>query len=186
MHHAFGEMPSNKTFLTDIKVLRDRARQHIERGAITDAYRGNREVVLKLLNEALATEVVCYLRYKRHYYAAEGYKGETSKEEFLEHAEDELAHGDRIAERIIQLGGLPNYSPEGMTARSHSEYVEGTTLADMLKEDLVAERVAIESYTEMIRYIGDDDSTTRQMLEDILAKEEEHANDLAKLLKDMP
>ncbi|HEY1585741.1 MAG TPA: ferritin-like domain-containing protein [Polyangia bacterium] len=172
-------------FISDIKELRRRARQHIENGAVTEGYKVDRETALKLLNEALATEIVCVLRYKRHYYAATGLNSEGVKAEFLEHAGEEQQHADQIAERITQLGGEPNLSPEGMLSRSHSEYVEGTTLIDMIKEDLVAERIAIESYSEMIRFFGDGDPTSRRLMEEILAKEEEHANDLSDLLKRM-
>jgi bacterioferritin len=176
---------SDKPFLTDIKELRRRARQHIEAGAVTDGYRANRETVIKLLNEALATEIVCVLRYKRHYFMAQGIHADPIASEFLQHANEEQGHADQIADRIVQLGGAPNFNPEGMTTRSHSEYAEGQTLLDMIKEDLVAERIAIDSYTEMIRYVGDDDITTRRMLESILAVEEEHADDLASFLADM-
>jgi len=172
----------DKSFLTDIKELRRRARSHIEQGAITAAYRGDRETVLRLLNEALATELVCVLRYKRHYYMASGIHAQAVAEEFLEHASEEQAHADLIAERINQLGGEPDLNPEGLLTRSHSEYVEGDDLVDMIKEDLVAERIAIDSYSEMIRYIADDDPTTRRMLEGILATEEEHAEDLRMLI----
>ncbi|MGZ8797578.1 MAG: ferritin-like domain-containing protein [Thermoanaerobaculia bacterium] len=176
---------SDKPFLTDVKELRRRARQHIEGGAVTDAYRANRETVIKLLNEALATEIVCVLRYKRHYFMAQGIHAEPIAAEFLQHANEEQGHADEIAGRIVQLGGSPNFNPDGLLMRSHSEYVEGKTLLDMIKEDLVAERVAIDSYTEMIRYVGDNDITTRRMLEGILAVEEEHADDMAGLLSDL-
>ncbi|HEY0142984.1 MAG TPA: ferritin-like domain-containing protein [Thermoanaerobaculia bacterium] len=176
---------TDKPFLTDVTELRRRARQHIESGAVTDGYRGNRETVIKLLNEALATEIVCVLRYKRHYFMAQGIHAEPIAQEFLQHANEEQGHADEIANRIVQLGGAPNFNPEGILGRSHSEYVEGQTLLDMIKEDLIAERVAIDSYTEMIRYIADDDITTRRMLEGILAVEEEHADDLASFLADI-
>ena len=176
---------SEKPFLTDVQELRRRARQHIEEGAVTDAYRADRETVIKLLNEALATEIVCVLRYKRHYFMAQGIHADPIAQEFLTHANEEQGHADQIAGRIVQLGGSPNLSPEGLLSRSHSEYVEGETLIDMIREDLVAERVAIDSYNEMIRYVGDDDVTTRRMLETILAVEEEHANDLVSFLADM-
>jgi len=176
---------TDKPFLTDVQELRRRARQHIEGGAVTGGYRGDRETVIKLLNEALATEIVCVLRYKRHYFMAQGIHAEPIAAEFLQHANEEQGHADAIANRIVQLGGAPNFSPEGMLSRSHSEYAEGTTLLDMIKEDLIAERVAIDSYTEMIRYLGDDDITTRRMLEGILAVEEEHADDLSSFLADM-
>jgi bacterioferritin len=176
---------SDKPFLTDVTELRRRARKHIEDGAVTDGYRGNRETVIKLLNEALATEIVCVLRYKRHYFMAQGIHADPIAAEFLQHANEEQGHADELAGRIVQLGGSPNFSPEGILSRSHSEYVEGTTLVEMIREDLVAERVAIDSYTEMIRYVGDDDITTRRILEGILAVEEEHADDLASFLADL-
>src|SRR6266568_2155014 len=173
----------DKSFLTDIKELRRRARSHIEQGAITAAYRADRETVRRLLNEALATEIVCVLRYKRHYYMASGIHAQAVAAEFLEHAGEEQGHADLIAARIVQLGGEPDLNPEGLLTRSHSEYVEGDGLIEMIKEDLVAERIAIESYGEMVRYIGDDDPTTRRMLEGILATEEEHADDLRTLIE---
>jgi bacterioferritin len=173
----------DKPFLTDIKELRRRARSHIEEGAVTEGYRADRDTVLRLLNEALATEIVCVLRYKRHYYTASGIHAQAVAEEFLEHAGEEQGHADLIAARIIQLGGEPDLNPEGLLSRSHSEYVEGEGLIEMIKEDLVAERIAIDSYTEMIRYIGEDDTTTRRMLEGILATEEEHADDLRTLIE---
>jgi len=176
---------ANKPFLTDIKTLRKRARQHIEQGAVTPGYKGNRETVIKLLNEALATEIVCVLRYKRHYFMAAGINAQSVAQEFQQHANEEQIHADQIAERIVQLGGEPNLSPDGLLTRSHSEYVEGETLIGMIKEDLIAERVAIDSYREMIAYLGDDDPTTRRMLEGILAMEEEHADDLVSLLEEL-
>ncbi len=179
-------MAEKQPFLTDIKTLRARAREHIMKGAITQGYAADIDTVLKLLNEALATEIVCVLRYKRHYFMATGINAPAVAAEFLEHATDEQGHADRIAERIVQLGGEPNFSPEGMLSRSHAEYVEGETLLDMIKEDLVAERIAIDSYGEMVRYIGDKDPTTRRMLEDLLAVEEEHADDLKDLLEHLP
>ncbi len=169
-------------FLTDVKTLRERARQHIENGAVTEGYKANRETVIKILNEALATEIVCVLRYKRHYYMATGIHAQAVAAEFLQHASEEQAHADQISARIVQLQGAPNLNPEGLLTRSHSEYVEGETLVDMIKENLVAERIAIDSYAEMIRYIGEGDPTTKRMLEGILAMEEEHADDLANLL----
>jgi bacterioferritin len=173
---------TDKPFLTDIKTLRERARKHIEQGAVTEGYAADRETVIKILNEALATEIVCVLRYKRHYFMASGIHAEGVAAEFLEHATDEQGHADQIAARIVQLGGAPNFNPEGLLSRSHAEYVEGETLADMIKEDLVAERIAIDSYREMIQYLGNDDPTSRRMLEGILAVEEEHADDLVSLL----
>ncbi len=172
-------------FLSDIQTLRRRAREHIAQGAVTPGYHADRDVVLKLLNEALATEIVCTLRYKRHYFMAKGIHAEGVASEFLEHANDEQQHADQIAARITQLGGAPDFSPEGLVTRSHAEYVEGETLEEMIKEDLVAERIAIDSYREMITYFGDADPTSRRLLEEILAKEEEHADDLANLLEDL-
>ncbi|MBX6392271.1 MAG: bacterioferritin [Burkholderiales bacterium] len=169
-------------FLSDIQTIRQRARQHIEQGAVTAGYAADRETVLRLLNEALATELVCTLRYKRHYFMATGIHSEAAAAEFLEHANDEQEHADRIAERIVQLGGEPNFNPEGLSMRSHAEYVEGGTLREMIEEDLVAERIAIESYREIALYIGDKDPTTRRLFEEILAAEEEHAEDLVSLL----
>jgi bacterioferritin len=178
-------MGDKKPFLTDIKTLRERARKHIERGAITEGYKADRETVIKILNEALATEIVCVLRYKRHHFMASGINAEAAAAEFLEHANEEQLHADQIAQRIVQLGGAPNFSPDGLSSRSHAEYVEGENLIEMIKEDLVAERIAIDSYREMINYLGNDDPTTRRMLEEILATEEEHADDLAGMLEDM-
>lgn len=176
---------ANKPFLTDIKTLRERARKHIENGAVTQGYSADRETVVKLLNEALATEIVCVLRYKRHYFMASGIHAEGVAAEFLEHANDEQGHADQIAQRIVQLQGEPNFNPEGLLMRSHAEYVEGNSLTEMIQEDLVAERIAIDSYREMITYFGNDDPTSRRMLEEILAVEEEHADDLVSLLEKM-
>ena len=176
---------ADKPFLTDIQTLRERARKHIENGAVTEGYTADRETVVKLLNEALATEIVCVLRYKRHYFMASGINAESVASEFLQHANDEQGHADQIAQRIVQLNGEPNFNPEGLLMRSHAEYVEGTTLTDMIQEDLVAERIAIDSYREMITYFGSDDPTSRRMLEGILAVEEEHADDLVSLLEKM-
>lgn len=176
---------ASQPFLTDIKTLRERARQHIENGAVTEGYRADRETVVNLLNEALATEIVCVLRYKRHYFMAAGIHAEGVAAEFLEHANDEQQHADQLAQRIVQLQGEPNFNPEGLLTRSHAEYVEGTSLTDMIKEDLVAERIAIDSYREMIKYFGNDDPTSRRLLEGILAVEEEHADDLVSLLENM-
>lgn len=171
------------SIIKDVQTIRERARQHIEEGALTPDYKADRDTVVKLLNEALATEIVCVLRYKRHYFMAEGMNAESVKAEFLEHADEEQAHADELADRIVQLGGEPNLSPDGLSARSHSEYVEGENLKDMIKEDLIAERIAIESYRDMIAFVGSDDPTTRRILEKILMKEEEHAEDLVSLLK---
>jgi bacterioferritin len=183
MTSAVAREPS--AFVSDIAALRARARQHIEDGAVTPSYGAHRQTVLKLLNEALATEIVCVLRYKRHYFMAEGIHAESVKQEFLQHATEEQAHADAIAARIVQLGGEPNFDPDGLKTRSHAEYKEGTNLRDMIAENLVAERVAIESYLEMIAYLAGEDSTTRKLLEGILAAEEEHAEDMATLLKNL-
>lgn len=176
---------TDKPFLTDIKTLRERARKHLEDGAVTQGYSADRETVIKLLNEALATEIVCVLRYRRHYFMAAGINAESVAAEFLQHANDEQGHADQIAQRIVQLKGEPDFNPEGLLTRSHAEYIEGTTLIEMIQEDLVAERIAIDSYREMIAYLGNDDPTSRRMMEDILAVEEEHADDLVSLLEKM-
>ena len=181
-----GNRKSDATpFLTDIQTLRQRARQHIEEGAITPDYGADRDTVVKVLNEALATEIVCTLRYRRHYYMAQGLAADSVKAEFLEHANEEQEHADRIAERIVQLGGEPDLDPKTLTSRSHAEYVEGTSLVDMIREDLVAERIAIQSYREIIEWLNVKDSTSRRMMEEILAKEEEHAEDLNSLLAEL-
>jgi bacterioferritin len=172
--------------LTDVATLRARARRHIEEGAVTPGYRADREAVIKLLNEALATEIVCTLRYRRHYFMARGIHAATVAAEFREHADEELGHADQIAERIVQLGGEPDFSPMTLLARSHAEYVEGRSLLDMIKENLVAERVAIDSYREMLLYIGEDDPTTVRMLAAILAVEEQHADELSDLVAGLP
>jgi bacterioferritin len=176
--------PSPKPALTDVKTLREAARRHVEEGAVTEHYRGDRQKVIELLNEALATELVCVLRYRQNYFAAKGLNAKVAAAEFLEHANEELAHADALCERIQQLGGDADLNPDTLTSRSHAEYRIGNTLAEMIKENLVAERVAIESYKEMAVYIGDDDPTTRRLLEGILATEEEHADDLKQLLED--
>lgn len=176
-------LSKEQPLLSDIPTLRDRARQHIEGGAVTSGYAADRETVIKLLNEALATEIVCVLRYKRHYFMAAGIQAEPVATEFLDHANQEMQHADRIAERIVQLRGEPNFSPDGLAQRSHAEYVEGNSLREMIKENLVAERIAIESYREMVVYIAEKDPTTRRVLEEILASEEEHADDMASLLE---
>lgn len=175
--------PLLEPMLTDIKTLRARARKNIEEGAVTPGYAADRPVVLTMLNEALATELVCVLRYKRHYFMAKGIHSESVKAEFLEHADQEMAHADQIAKRIVELGGEPNFSPDGLSVRSHAEYIEGNSLESMIKENLVAERIAIESYREMIAYLDQRDPTTQRMLKEILAMEEEHADDLASLME---
>ena len=169
--------------LSDAATLRQRARRGLETGAVTEGYQADRGTVLRLLNEALATELVCTLRYRRHYFMAQGLESESVKQEFLEHAREEQEHADRIAARIVQLEGEPDFNPRGLADRSYAEYVAGDTLESMIREDLVAERVAIDSYREMINYIGTRDPTTRRMLEEILAKEEEHAEDMASMLQ---
>lgn len=175
----------NEPFLTDIETLRRRARASIEQGPITSAYGADRDRVVEILNGALATELVCVLRYRRHYYTAQGLDAGPVADEFLAHANEEQAHADQIAMRITQLQGEPNFDPEGLALRSHSEYDASLGLLDMVKEDLVAERVAIESYTEIIKWLGDNDPTTRRLMEEILAVEEEHADDLLNFLQDM-
>jgi len=169
--------------LTDIPTLRERARKHLDEGAVTQDYSADKDTVLKLLNQALATEIVCNLRYRRHYFMAKGVNSESVKAEFQEHAVQEGEHADMIAERIVQLGGEPDFNPESLVGRSHAEYIEGETLEDMIKENLVAERIAIESYREMVQYFGEKDPTSRRLLETILAVEEEHAEDLSSLLE---
>ncbi|MDQ2866477.1 MAG: bacterioferritin [Candidatus Eremiobacteraeota bacterium] len=173
---------STQTFLTDVTELRRRAREHMDRGALTQGYELDPKQVIDILNQAVATEVVCVLRYKRHYYSAKGLNKDAVAAEFLEHATEEQSHADRISERITQLGGDPDLNPATLTARSHSEYEEGDDLVSMIKENLVAERVAIESYREMIRFFGDKDITTRRLIESVLGNEEEHANDMLDLL----
>jgi bacterioferritin len=176
---------SEEYFVTDIQELRRRAREHMDEGAVTATYNADAERVVAVLNDALATELVCVLRYKRHYFMAVGIHAKSVTDEFNEHAKDEQEHADRIAERITQLGGAPNFNPEGLASRSHSEYVEGKDLEDMIREDLVAERVAIDSYTEIVRFLGDRDIVSRRMMEDILANEQDHADDLQKLLSQL-
>ena len=176
-------MDQKKPFLSDIQEIRRRAREHVEKGAVTPAYKGDVETAVKLLNEALATEIVCTLRYRRHHYMAAGINYQAIADEFMEHARQEQEHADRIAERIRQLGGAPDFNPEGLLTRSHAQYAEGNSLIDMIKEDLIAERIAIESYSDIIRWLGNDDPTTRSMIEGILKMEEEHADDLRTLLQ---
>ncbi len=173
---------SSSSPLTATSTLRARARRNVDDGAITDSYTADRKQVIKLLNDALATEYVCVLRYYRHYFTAKGMLADSIKAEFLEHAQQEQAHAGKLAERIVQLGGEPDLNPDTLTARSHAEYKEGKDLRDMVKENLVAERIAIDSYREMIEYIGDKDSTTRRILESILEQEEQHADEFADLL----
>lgn len=183
--NAAKTVPSPMPFLSDVTELRRRARDHIENGAVTPGYMADKEVVLNLLNDALATELVCVLRYRRHYFMADGLLAEAIKKEFLVHSTEEQAHADKIAERIVQLGGEPDFDPKGLLSRSHSEYVPGESLESMIKEDLIAERVAIESYREMINYLENRDHTTRRLFEGILAVEEEHAEELSSMLKNV-
>ncbi|HEY2014113.1 MAG TPA: ferritin-like domain-containing protein [Bryobacteraceae bacterium] len=175
-------MHPKQPFLSDIQEIRKRARQHMDKGAVPDGYQLDLQTVLRVLNEALATEIVCVLRYKRHQFMARGLNAQSVSDEFAEHAAEEQTHADAIAGRITQLGGEPNFSPEGLATRSHSEYVEGDTLVDMIKEDLVAERIAVDSYSEIIRFFGDKDPTSRRLMEEILSKEEEHAEDMLTLI----
>lgn len=169
-------------FVSDLKKIKARARVHMETGAVTEAYNADSKLVVEVLNDVLATEIVCVLRYKRHFFMARGMNADSIKAEFLQHASDEQQHADWIAERIVQLNGEPNFNPEGLAARSHSDYQEGSSLIEMIKEDLIAERVAVESYSAIARWLGDDDSTTRRLIEAILKSEEEHADDLASML----
>jgi bacterioferritin len=169
-------------FISDIKKVRERARQHMEEGAVTGGYKADRKRVIEVLNEVLATEIVCVLRYKRHQFSATGIHSDAVKTEFSQHAAEEQQHADWVAERINQLGGAPNFNPDGLAGRSHSEYAEGSDLESMIREDLVAERIAVESYSDIVRWLGNDDPTTRKLIEDILKTEEEHADDMANLL----
>jgi bacterioferritin len=180
-----GRIPMD-TFVSDIKNIRKRARQHIADGAVTAANKSDYTQVVKVLNEVLATEIVCTLRYKRHYYTADGLYSESVKAEFLEHAQEEQEHADLVATRIVQLNGQPDFNPASLTTRSHAEYSEGKDLVSMIQEDLVAERIAIETYSEIVRWLADKDPTTRRLIETILAKEEEHAEDLSSLIARLP
>jgi bacterioferritin len=186
-NEAAGAKPSGQPqpgggALTDVATLRERARKHIEDGAVTEDYRADRDEVIRILNDALATELVCVLRYRRHYFMAKGIHAEPVAAEFKTHSDEEQGHADQIAQRIVQLGGEPDFCPDTLTSRSHAEYKEGGSLREMIVENLVAERVAIESYREIVKYLGDRDPTTRRMMEEILAVEEEHADDMADLL----
>ena len=174
-------MPKTST-LTDVRTLRQKARQNIDDGSVTAGYSADRGVVLKLLNDSLATELVCVLRYRHHYFMARGIHSQSVAQEFLDHSNEEQGHADQIAERIVQLGGVPDFDPRGLTTRSHAEYVESDSLVGMIRENLVAERIAIDSYREIINYLSNDDPTTRRMMEGILAMEEEHADDITDLL----
>ena len=173
-------------FRTDIAVIRKRARENMKQGPVTGGYHADRSLVVAVLNEALATEIVCVLRYKNHHHMARGVHGAVAAAEFLEHANEEQAHVELLASRIIALGGIPDFAPETLTTRSHTEYRQGTSLVEMIKEDLIAERIAIETYSDMARWLGEDDPTSRRLIETILEKEEEHADDLADLLDGIP
>lgn len=172
-------------FLSDVKELRRRAREHMDDGAVTESHQVDREALIRLLNTALATELICVLRYRRHHFMAAGIHAQAVAAEFMKHAKEEQSHADQIAKRIVQLGGEPDFSPDGLATRSHSEYVEGGDLVEMIRENLVAERIAIESYLEMIRFVGEGDPTTRRMLEEVLGNEEEHADELKTLLEQL-
>ncbi|MCG1041258.1 bacterioferritin [Mycetohabitans sp. B8] len=176
------EVAMTDTFRLDLETIRERARQHMDEGPVTSTYSADRDTIIKLLNDALATEIVCTLRYKRHYFMAKGINSEAVADEFAQHAAEEQQHADQLAQRIVQLGGSPDFAPAGLASRSHSEYVEGETLTEMIRENLVAERIAIDTYREIVKYIGDKDPTTRRIFEEILAVEEEHADDMADLL----
>lgn len=175
-----------KSALSSVKTLRKKARLHIEQGAVTDGYSADRVEVIRLLNDALATEIVCVLRYRRHHFMARGIVAKSIADEFLIHSNEEQGHADQLATRIVQLGGEPDFAPDGLSKRSHAEYLPGKDLLEMIKEDLVAERIAIDSYRELIQYLGNQDPTSRKMLEGILAVEEQHADELADLLEDLP
>ncbi|WP_240655459.1 ferritin-like domain-containing protein [Paraburkholderia phosphatilytica] len=174
---------SSGSFVMDVEKIRAQARQHMQDGPVTESYGADRETVIKLLNDSLATEIVCVLRYKRHFYMAKGINSEAVAQEFAQHAAEEQDHADRLAERIVQLGGEPDFEPKGLATRSHSEYKEGGDLTGMIRENLIAERIAIDTYREIIRYLGDKDVTTRRLFEEILEVEEEHADDMADLMQ---
>ena len=183
MSKSSGASQSHDPFVMDVQKIRADARKHMSDGPVTQTYGADRQTVLKLLNDALATEIVCVLRYKRHHFMAKGINSEAVAAEFAEHAMEEQEHADRFAERIVQLGGEPNFAPDSLKTRSHSEYQEGKDLTDMIRENLVAERIAVDTYREIIRYLGDNDVTTRRIFEEVLAVEEEHADDMADLLE---
>jgi bacterioferritin len=175
-----------KPFISDMKKIRERARAHIDEGAITSGYKADRAQVNKVLNEVLATEIVCTLRYKRHYYTVSGIFSDSIRAEFLQHANEEQQHADMVAARIVQLQGEPDFQPASLASRSHAQYIEGEDAVSMIKEDLVAERIAIETYMDIARWLGEDDPTTRRLIEQILEKEEEHAEDMVTLLARLP
>jgi bacterioferritin len=170
------------TFELDLRTIRERARHEMGDGAVTEGYKADREQVIAVLNQVLATELVCNMRYRNHHYMAQGIRGEVAATEFWEHAMEEADHANMVAERIAQLNGNPNFNPKDLSTRSHAEYKERPDLAGMIEENLVAERVAIGTYSEIVRWLGEADPTTRRMMEEILAKEEEHADDMATML----
>ncbi len=181
--------PTNRTFSLDLEGIKQRARTHMNEGAVTPGYQGDRETIIKLLNDSLATELVCVLRYRNHHFMSAslgGIAGHAVTGELLQHSQEELAHADRLAQRITQLGGLPDFAPNTLTARSHADYAISGSLRGMLTEDLVAERIAIESYSAIIAFVGEKDPTTRRLFEEILAQEEEHADELSDFLKRLP
>jgi bacterioferritin len=179
---GIAQLGGMNTFRADIEEIRRRALEKMGDGAVTASYKADREKVIEVLNEVLATETVCTLRYRSHYFMAKGIHASGVEEEFLQHARDEQEHADRVAKRITELGGVPNLNPEGLATRSHAQYGKGSSLEEMIREDLVAERIAIGTYSEIVRWLGSDDPTTRRMMEELLGKEEEHADDMAKLL----
>jgi bacterioferritin len=183
--HGGNAMGQDGEFLIDVEEIRRRAHEHILHGAVTPGNRVDVDTLIALLNEVLATEIVCVLRYKRHWFTAEGILSDPIADQFREHAKEEEEHADRVAARIGQLGGEPNFDPQGLASRSHSQYVQGSSLIEMIQEDLIAERIAIESYSDIVRWIGDRDPTSRRMMEEILAREEEHADDMRKLLSSL-
>lgn len=183
MSKSSAASQSHDPFVMDVQKIREDARKHMSDGPVTQTYGADRQTVLKLLNDALATEIVCILRYKRHHFMAKGINSEAVATEFAEHAMEEQEHADRFAERIVQLGGEPDFAPDSLKTRSHSEYQEGKDLTDMIRENLVAERIAVDTYREIIKYLGDNDITTRRIFEEVLAVEEEHADDMADLLE---
>ncbi|MDO3383495.1 ferritin-like domain-containing protein [Gilvimarinus algae] len=174
---------AQSAFVEDLNSRREAARKHMMNGAVTEDFTPEKDTIIKLLNEALATELICVLRYKVHHYTANGRGAKVAAEEFWEHAQEEQEHADRLAERIAQLGGVPEMNPEVISSRAHSDYHSGGDTLEMLKEDLIAERIAISSYREMIAFVGNLDPTTRRILEDLLAQEEEHADDLVDLIE---
>lgn len=188
-HATVVPLEANHTFSIDLEAIKKRARAHIDEGAVTDSYQGDRRTILKLLNDSLATELVCVLRYRNHHFMSAsvgGIAGFAVTGELLAHSQEELAHADRLAARITQLGGEPDFAPDTLATRSHADYAVSNSLRGMLTEDLVAERIAIDTYTAIIRFVADKDPTTRRLFEELLAQEEEHADELADFLKRLP